>query len=375
MKKEFKIHLVSFDNPFPPVYGGIIDVYFKICALKRIGVKVYLHCFVDVIPKECEVLGNLVEELHFYKKKKYPWLLFSKFPLSVAIRSSEELLNRLNQNDFPILFESLKTTAVLTDKRLLNTNCFLRLHNLEDNYFRGIALQETNWIKRILFKLEAFKYERYKAVFEKNKEIFTISNFENSILTASGFNSRLIPAFSGNLEIKSKNGLGTYCLYHGDLRTSDNQQAVNFLLDLFENKINRSLKIASSTIPTVLLNRINALDHVEYVKVSSNEHLESLVIEAQVHLLFSFQNSGTKLKIINALFKGRHIICNENMIDDEKALALCHLYNGSESDLIDMINRLFELPYQSSPQRNSYLLEMYNDIITAQKLKIAIFGE
>lgn len=373
MEKELKIHIVSFDNPFPPVYGGIIDVYYKIHALHQIGVKIYLHCFVDQIPRENETLSSIVEELHFYKKKKFPWLIFSKFPLSVAIRSSNLLLKRLNQNDFPILFESLKTTSVLADKRLLNRNSYLRLHNIEENYFSGIALKETNWIKKILFKIEAFKYSKYKSVFATNKKIFSISNYENRLLSDLGLQTELIPAFSGNLQIKSKNGLGDYCLYHGDLRTSDNQQAVCFLLDFFEKNTNRTLKIASSFIPDVLLKRINSFKNVEYIKVETNEQLETLIIEAHVHLLFSFQNSGTKLKIINALFKGRHIICNRNMIDDDKALALCHVYN-EQSDLLDLIDTLFELPFGITEERESYLMANYNDLITAQKLKLAIFG-
>ena len=39
------IHIVSFDVPFPPEYGGVIDVYFKAKALSEKGLKVLLHCF------------------------------------------------------------------------------------------------------------------------------------------------------------------------------------------------------------------------------------------------------------------------------------------------------------------------------------------
>ena len=32
-----KLHVVSFQVPFPPDYGGLIDVYYKLKALKEAG--------------------------------------------------------------------------------------------------------------------------------------------------------------------------------------------------------------------------------------------------------------------------------------------------------------------------------------------------
>ncbi len=39
------IHLVSFNIPYPPDYGGVMDVFYKIAALKKQGVGIILHCF------------------------------------------------------------------------------------------------------------------------------------------------------------------------------------------------------------------------------------------------------------------------------------------------------------------------------------------
>ena len=40
-----KLHLISFDVPFPANYGGVIDVFYKINSLHKIGIQVILHCF------------------------------------------------------------------------------------------------------------------------------------------------------------------------------------------------------------------------------------------------------------------------------------------------------------------------------------------
>ena len=39
------LHIISFTIPYPPNYGGAIDVFFKIKALHSYGVQVHLHCF------------------------------------------------------------------------------------------------------------------------------------------------------------------------------------------------------------------------------------------------------------------------------------------------------------------------------------------
>ena len=42
---EVHLHIISFTIPYPPNYGGAIDVFYKIKALHSAGVKVHLHCF------------------------------------------------------------------------------------------------------------------------------------------------------------------------------------------------------------------------------------------------------------------------------------------------------------------------------------------
>ena len=57
------VNIVSFNIPYPPNYGGVIDVFFKIKALSDAGFKVYLHTFIyDRTPSEelkryCKKIG------------------------------------------------------------------------------------------------------------------------------------------------------------------------------------------------------------------------------------------------------------------------------------------------------------------------------
>ena len=40
-----RLHVVSLQVPFPPDYGGVIDIYYKLKALKNMGYETWLHTF------------------------------------------------------------------------------------------------------------------------------------------------------------------------------------------------------------------------------------------------------------------------------------------------------------------------------------------
>ncbi|MBK7268626.1 MAG: hypothetical protein IPI07_03635 [Flavobacteriales bacterium] len=103
---ERHLHIVSFDVPAPPDYGGVIDVYYKVTALAELGVKVHLHCY-SYGRKPAAELEQFCESVHYYPRSTSKHLLLSALPYVVVSRKSEELLDRLLQDDHPILFEGL----------------------------------------------------------------------------------------------------------------------------------------------------------------------------------------------------------------------------------------------------------------------------
>lgn len=42
-KLDKHLNIVAFDNPYPPTYGGVIDVYYKLKSLAETGLKIHLH--------------------------------------------------------------------------------------------------------------------------------------------------------------------------------------------------------------------------------------------------------------------------------------------------------------------------------------------
>jgi hypothetical protein len=51
MESDRELHIISFNVPYPPNYGGVMDVFFKIRALHEQGIKIHLHCFLSLTLK------------------------------------------------------------------------------------------------------------------------------------------------------------------------------------------------------------------------------------------------------------------------------------------------------------------------------------
>ena len=359
------IHIVSFDNPYPPNYGGVIDVFFKIKALHQLGFKIHLHCFVAETPNEHKALEAISESVYFYKTSTNYLQLFSKIPFSIISRNSKKLVENILKVDAPILYEGLKTSYLVNDVRLKNYFKILRLHNIEQDYFLGISKNEKNPIFKFLFYLESKKYLNTENVIQSFNRVACLSIFENNYIQNKFKSASYIPVFHGNETVLPLSDYGKYVLYHGDLNSPDNQEVVRFLTQVFKKIPNRHLKIASSSKEKWTLNLIGKSENISFVKLLDYNHLLDLFEDAHVNISWSFQKSGTKLKLINSLFNSRFSIINENIIDDAIISDLCVIANN-ESELLSKIEDCFNKPY-SDYQKRKEILEVYlNDVSNAQ---------
>ena len=358
MLTDKKIHFISMDIPFPPNYGGVIDVFFKLRAMHQVGIKIYLHLYGS---SSCgiEELKPFTEEIYYYPIKKNPIYFLKSSPFSVKSRRGEELLKNIKRIKAPIFFESLKTTEVLNLDCLEDYPKYLRLHNIEQNYYKGLASSEKNKLKRLIYALEAIKYVRYEQIIDQMDEVFTLSKFEQDYIKEKFNKGKYIPVFHGNNDLPKLKEFGKYVMYHGDLRTADNCKVVEFLIDVFK-KLDYSLVIASSIKEEWVKSKIKSSTNIKFIKLNDFSHLLQLFQEAHINVAWSFQESGTKLKVINALFNSRYSVINKNIIDDENIEKLCFKVEN-ESELIVTITTLMDQPFLPSQAYQSVLKNYLND--------------
>ena len=356
-KKE--LHIVSFENPFPPDFGGVIDVYYKVQALHSLGFTIYLHCYYEDRSEVSAELKAITEKVYLYKKNKNPLFVFSKYPLPVVCRFDKALIGNIKKHDAPILFEGLHSTMVLR-KASFDTKKYLRLHNIESNFYAGMSRSETNLVKKIVYYFVSKKYLDYQKTIPDFDHTFALSKYEFDEAKKMTEKCTYVPVFHGNEVNAELSEFGKYAFYHGDLRLSDNKRAAQFLIEVFKEIPDYSLIIASSNGRQLIESKAKGLSNVKFVEIENEKHLDELFANAHINAMLSFQESGTKLKVINSLFKSRFCLVNRNMIDDADVLSLCEIAE-TKQEFIDKINQLKARPYLENEARRRVLTIVLND--------------
>lgn len=367
-----KLHIVSFDVPYPPNYGGIIDVYYKIKELYKLGVKIYLHTYLFNEKTKQEELEKYCEKIFYYKRNHKFLSLFSVLPFRVKSRANKKLNKNLKTLNFPILFEGLHSISPLVKLDLKDV--FVRTHNIEHLYFFGLAKSEKKIFKKIFFLIEGFKLRNFEKLLKKTSAIFTISHCEQKYFSKVYGKSHYVPAFHKKSTIKNNLKKGEFILYHGDLRVSDNVKAALFLIDVYKNTSYKFV-IASSVKEQEVLKKINNYSNVFLEKIPTQKDLDILFEKAHINTLISFQKTGIKLKLINTLYKGKHIIANSELIEDTGLEDLCNLAN-TKKEILQKTAELLEKEFLDSElNKRTEKLNRFSPQESAKKMVKIIFKQ
>lgn len=368
---EKRIHIISHDVPWPANYGGVVDLFYKLKALHEEGVKIKLHCFLYGDRAQQDELKKYCEEVHYYKRLTgWKGISLSK-PYIVQSRANPELLNRLLQDKDPVLMEGIHCTAFLNELLNGNRKVFLRLHNVEFLYYSHLFQHEKNLFKKIYFLNESMFLRKYEKRLPQNLPVFTVSKNDADYYTEvfDKNNVKYLPVFIPATEIKAKEGIGDYCLYHGNLAVAENEKTVTWLLKNVFSKINMPLIVAGRNPDARLQRLISKNKNARLVTNPDEAEMEELIINAHIHVLPSLNGTGIKLKLINALYNGRHCVVNEAAIEGTGLEAACHI--GVNADAIaSIITQLRHLPFgeEEIKLRKEFLPKIFDNKKNARQL-------
>ena len=361
------MHIVSFDVPYPDDYGGAVDVFHKIRHLKQVGYRIVLHCFRYGRPEQ-PILSQFAEEVYYYRRDTSFLKLASPTPYIVSSRRNRALLQRLKSDRHPVLLEGLHCTAFLDELADGKRRVIVRTHNIEQDYYRELARQETSPLKKWYLSWEGSKLEGYEAVLRHADYIASISEKDHDHFGKRYGKSFLLPPFHRADTITVKPGRGTYCLYHGNLSVAENHRAAMWLLTDVMPRTKIKLVVAGHRPRRELIQLIQWQSHAELISDPGREKMEQLISNAQVHLLPSFQATGIKLKLIHALFAGRHIIINSDMMQPglEKLVTVADSAVGFADALEDRFESVFT--EDNLAERTSFLEERFSNSSNARLL-------
>lgn len=366
--KEQHLHIVSFDIPYPPDYGGVIDVYYKIKALHQLGVKIHLHCF-EYNRKEASVLNDYCTSITNYKRNTAKSQLFNRLPYIIISRAAEKLIQNLIADDYPVLFEGLHCCYFLNDARLINKTRIVRTHNIEHDYYKSLARVEKDIFKRYYFFNEAEKLESFEPALQQATSIAAISLNDTAYFNDRYKNAFYLPAFHANEVVNIKEGKSDYALYHGNLSIGENNEAALFLVnEVFKdstykliisgNKPSKELRVAVASNPNIIL----------HADVSTAE-INDLIQNAHINILPTFQPTGIKLKLLTALYIGKHCLVNNVMVANTGLEKLCYIANDAAA-FKKYLKKLFAKSFTitDKEKRKKILGENFSNATSAQKL-------
>jgi hypothetical protein len=338
--------------------------------LHQLGVRIHLHCF-EYGRNEQPELEQYCEEVIYYPRNEGHKGFSTSIPYIVASRASSLLSDNLQKDNYPILLEGIHCTYPLHCNKLENRKVILRLHNVEHEYYHHLFCHERSLIKKAYFFNESRLLKCYEekmatkarilAVAQKDVEAYKKQFHANDI----GY----LPVFIPFQEITATEGLGTYCLYHGNLSIAENEKAAIWLIEKVFDKLKIPFVIAGKNPSARLIRLAESRCQVCLIENPGEEEMKDLIAKAQINVLPSFNATGVKLKLLNALFNGRHCVVNEATVSATGLESACHVGDSPQA-LKEIIVQLYRHYFgeEEIRLRKKMLLDCYNNEANGRKL-------
>lgn len=358
------IHIVSFDIPYPPNYGGVIDVFYKIKTLHELGIKVHLHCIEYPGRDRTKVLNQYCEEVHYYPRQMGIRSALSFKPYIVSSRKSGELLSNLLKDDHPVLFEGLHTCYYMDHPLLKNRFKIYRESNIEHRYYFNLFKVDRNIRNKAYFLCASAKLRLYQGVLKHADLMLAVSQKDTDYLQKHFPKKKVthLPSFHANNELNILPGFGDYALYHGNIEVPENQHAAEYLIkEIFRDSKYR-LIIAGMKPPERIRKLAEEHANVTLISNPDDDEMFDLIRNAHINILVTFQATGLKLKLLNTLYNGRFCLVNDAMLKGTSLNGLCYVGNTSE-ELRNILHGLFRKEFDSDQmkQREQILKENYDN--------------
>lgn len=322
-----KLHVISFDVPWPANYGGVIDVYNRLEALHENGIEVILHAF-DYGRGPAKALNKICAEVHYYKRKNRVLSMLKKDPMIVASRASSEQLKRLQEDDHPILFEGQHTTFYLDHPKLKDRKKLVRIHNVEHEYYAALSRSSNNEPRKHYYKKEAKKLKAHETILKNADQLLCISQKDTNYYQNRFGNASYLPiAIQCEKNASVEEGDSLFALYHGNLSVAENDHAAHWLLENICPKIEDQFVFAGMSPGKELKEAVAHQKNAKLIESPSTAKMNHLISTAKVHALYTDQSTGVKIKLLKALCSGAPVICNQLMVEGSGLEKACWIKN------------------------------------------------
>jgi hypothetical protein len=287
----------------------------------------------------------------------------------VQTRNSHALLQNLLLDDAPILFEGLHTCFFLIHPDLKNKLKMVRMHNIEHDYYTNLQKVEQNIWKKYFFSRESKRLKEFESVLNHAQLIFAISENDKNYLQQHYKQVHHITAFHSNEKVTAQTGAGSFACYHGKLSVGENDDAARFLASSVFSQTDFPLHIAGDKPSRELKKMCKLYPNITLFENLNTEQIRKKIQHAHINVLPTFQATGIKLKLINVLFQGRHVIVNKPMVTNTGLEELCNVAANAE-EMVKLIDELKDKPFTAEEiqMREKLLMKRFSNAQNARRL-------
>jgi glycosyltransferase involved in cell wall biosynthesis len=276
--------------------------------------------------------------------------------------------------------EGVHSTYLLNDKRFKQRKKFVRIHNVEYDYYNHLAQTASSFVKKMYYLRESKLLKNYEFSMAKKATAFwgvtkkDVDVYRNEL----GCNNiDFLPLYlPNNWDIQIKEGIGGYCLYQADLSVDANERAAIWLLKEVFSTMELPLVIAGKNPSEKLEQLAHSFNHTCIVANPNEQEMQDMIAKAHINILPSYSNTGIKLKLLNALFNGRHCVVNDATVEGTGLEKLCHIANDATT-MQHTIEQLFSQSFSNCEigMRKELLNKIFNNDNNAAQQVEWIWGE
>lgn len=350
MLNNKKILQISPVFPYPPNFGGRVDVMYRLEYLNINGYSVDLLVVTNENPTKAQIEIVRKHTHNLWILPRVTNILFILHPYPFQVISRLSLKNIILSDEYDVvIMEGDYTFMSLLNKTLLYKKLYLRVHNNEHLYFRELANSTKNPLKYLYYSLESLKMKKIKpCLYEKADKLLFISNKEYldhiKLYPEHSAKAIWLPPLVTHKSCKEPR-LGKSVVFVGSLYSPDNRSALTWYLRKVHPLVTSndySLIVAGNTKGTSLewlYSICRAYDNVSIY--DSPVELDNLYDSSRIFISPILNGAGLKMKSIEAILNGLALVSTEIGVEGSGLVPNEHFLLANDPvDFADAIDKL-----------------------------------
>jgi polysaccharide biosynthesis protein PslH len=322
--RDLKVLYVCTDFPYPPIHGGLVDMWNRIQTLHGLGVTLDLivTAAIEPPPSARQKVENLVRRLFICKRKPGRRGIISIKPGHAAIRNDLRHV-RLEEPYDVVIMQTEFTSEILLNETLKHKVSVIRVDNDEYAFHIQTAKAERSWLKKLYFFQEAFRIRRHTAaIFPGIDMLWFVSHdelgrYNQSHATSNRQRTAFVPS-AIDLTLLNQIPLeGSQVLFVGNLWAQFNIEAVEWYVANVHQKLNDvpnyRFAIAGSTRGRGNESLRNLVKPYPNISLHFDPEDLSPFYASSVAFVNPMQKgAGVKLKTIEAILRGLPVVSTKS---------------------------------------------------------------